>query len=68
MSMRLPKMAPGLEPRFPRLDLDRDRYPDSYCMGWDTYFDGGCGSTHDPEIDADLFRKGWEAAKSHSVS
>lgn len=46
--------------------INRDDEPDSFIMGWQSYFDGGCALTTDSEVDADLYRKGWERAKSHA--
>jgi len=45
------------------LKINRDDRTDSYCQGWDVFFQGGCSYTNDTEIDADLYKEGWEAAK-----
>ena len=46
--------------------INRDNEPDSYIMGWQMFFDGGPSAWNDSEVDSDLYKQGWEAAKSHA--
>jgi len=46
--------------------ISKDDEPDSYVMGWQRYFDGGASSTNDAEVDAQLFKEGWDTARAHA--